>query len=409
MQSPHPVSFRFISTPFRATNLRRLAARILLILLLSVGVAQTSGYPDDDYVDVYFVINSGDEANAKGDFTLAQIKYVKAYQMLAAFQQAYPTWNKEIVTFRLNYLIDQIKATAAQAASTGDNNTTAGSGKTAAATKSPVKLLDAGSEPRVALRLHPGIGEQQSLNLTVKIGIEMAAGENSMPAMNLPAFGIAMNAQVLEIAPNGDITYGFTYDAINVSTDDKSSPQIAAALNATLGHLRGLSGTNKMSDHGVILGSHVKLPAAADPQLSQIMDQVKDSFSSSASPFPNEPVGPGAKWECKTKIKSQGLVINQTITSELLSVEGEQVNLQTTITQSAANQKVQNPTVPGLKMDLTKMSGNGSGTTTFNLTRPLPQSAKLNSSMEMVMAFDIGQQKQAMSMKVQNDVSVTSK
>ena len=120
-----------------------------------------------------------------------------------------------------------------------------------------------------------------------------------------------------------------------------------------------MSGTGTISSRGFSKGIEFKAPPGADPQTRQIMDQMKDSFASLAAPLPEEAVGPGAKWEVRMPIKSQGMTIDQTATYELVSIEGESLTTKSTITQHAANQKIENPAMPGLKVDLTKMTGNG--------------------------------------------------
>jgi len=136
---------------------------------------------------------------------------------------------------------------------------------------------------------------------------------------------------------------------------------------------------------------------------------MKDSFSSSSTPLPEEAVGPGAKWEYKTRLKSQGMAIDQTVDFELVSADGDHVNLRSTITQSAANQKISNPAMPTMKMDLTKMSGNGGGTSTLDLGKLMPVSGTLAEKTEMVMGMNVGQQKQTMDMKMDINVSIESK
>jgi hypothetical protein len=153
----------------------------------------------------------------------------------------------------------------------------------------------------------------------------------------------------------------------------------------------------------------MKLPANANPQLSQMMDQFKDSFSSSSTPFPDEAVGTGAKWEYNTKIKSQGMTMNQAITSELASLDGNHLTLNNTITQNADHQKIQNSSMPGMKMDLTKITGSGSGTSTFDLTSFMPSTLTLDEKFEMLMDMDMGKQKQSMNMNMTVNVTLESK
>src|ERR1035437_4195643 len=103
------------------------------------------------------------------------------------------------------------------------------------------------------------------------------------------------------------------------------------------------------------------------------MDQMKSFVTQLVAPLPEEAVGPGAKWEVKMPIKTQGMTIDQTVTYEVASLEGERLTTKSTVVQHAANQKIQNPAMAGLKMDLTKMIGNGTGESTSDLAPTLPE------------------------------------
>jgi hypothetical protein len=120
-------------------------------------------------------------------------------------------------------------------------------------------------------------------------------------------------------------------------------------------------------------------------------------------------VGAGAKWEVKMQLKSQGMTINQTATYELVSIDGERFTAKATIAQQAGNQKIQNPAMPGLKLDLTKMTGNGTGDLNCDLAKILPVDANLDSHSDMSMNMDLGGQKQTINMKMQANLRLESK
>ncbi len=108
-------------------------------------------------------------------------------------------------------------------------------------------------------------------------------------------------------------------------------------------------------------------------------------------------------------LKSQGMTIDQTATYELVSIEGERVTASSTIAQSAANQKIQNPVMPALKLDLTKMTGNGNGKITLDLSQLLPQEATVELHSESSMAMNAGDQKQTMTLKTEMNVRLEAK
>ena len=393
----------------------------MLMLLLPLCGAR-AGDPDSDYVGIYIVMHDADTLNDGGKVSAAYVKYVEAYKELIVFQQSNPNWNNQLVAYRLEYLAEKIAATSGQPAAaatdvnTGGNNG-GGSGNykptvkpmAAITSKSPVKLLDAGSEPRTVLRLHPAVGDKQTLGMTMKMGMGISTAGKIMPAMDLPAFVMNLTESVKDVAANGDATFDMVFDNATVATDTNASPTVAAAMKASLAGVNGMTGTGKMSDHGVNLGVQMQAPAGTPPQLSQAIDQMKETFSSSSTPLPDEAVGPGAKWEYTTHITTQGMTLNQSITFELVSVDGDRVTLRSTILQNADNQKIQNPAMPGLNVDLVKLVGSGNGNTVLDLGHILPLSATITESTGVSMKVAAGQQTQAMTMNMDINMDLESK
>jgi hypothetical protein len=256
--------------------------------------------------------------------------------------------------------------------------------------------------------LHPAVGDKQSVTMTLKMDMAMNMAGNSMPAMNLPAMVMTMDSEVKDVS-GGDISYTLVFSDADIVSDTNTMAVAATAMKAALAGLRGLTGTAKMSDRGVVKSIDLKVPPEAGAQLGQTISQMKDSFSSSSSPLPEEAVGVGAKWEYRTKIKSQGMTMDQAMTFELASMDGDTLNLQTTIAQNAANQKIENPAMPGVKVDLTKLTGTGSGTTSLDLNHLLPQTASIDESTDTQMSVNVAQKKQDMDMTMRMKLDIQAK
>jgi hypothetical protein len=402
---------------------------ILLALLLTLCLARADSGPDEDYLAIYRMMGQADALAASGKTNRAYTNYVAAEQSLTQFQHDNPGWNVNLVTFRLKYLDEKIAATsgapvapattttpAPDATTSPDNTSTAAPGMTAdagaeatPAAKSVVTLLDPGSEPRAALRLHPTAGDKQTMAMTMKMAMSMTMAGNQVPAMNVPAMQITMDVTVKDISADGDITYNTVFTDATVAADTNTAPAMAAAMKTTLAGLTGMTGTGTMTDHGIIKDMEMTVPPDASPQLSQMMEQMKGSMRSSSSPLPQEPVGAGAKWEYKSQVKSQGMTIDQTTTSELVSADGDHLTLRTTIAQNAANQQIESPSMPGMKVDLTKMTGTGGGDATFDLGHIMPIAATLAENIQIAMAINTGQQKQPMNMSMTMNITLASK
>jgi len=407
-RAPHSQAFRPKAASFGI---------LLLLWLLTLGVARAD-QQDDDYLRIYGIIDQADALSTSGKTSAAHAKYLEAQWELTQFQRANPNWNTRTVTFRLNSLADKVAATSGNPAAAGNDTSGSDSSRASVSTgkkavalgsKSAVRLLGAGAEPRTLLRLHPAVGDQQALAMTMKMAMAMKMAGKDMPATSLPAMIMSMNVEVKEVAADGEITYELVFNDVTVSADATTPPGVAEAMKAPLASIRGMSGIGKMSDHGVVKSLEMKVPATADPQFAQSLDQMKESFSSSTTPLPDEAVGPGAKWEYVTRVKTQGMTIDQTMTYELVAIEGDRLTLRSTILQNAANQKIQNPSMPGLKVDLTKMSGVGTGNSTFDQTHIMPVTGNLAEKMEIIMSVPMGQQKQSMAMKMDMNISFETK
>jgi tetratricopeptide (TPR) repeat protein len=63
---------------------------------------------DDQYVQIYNLIQEADGLNTANQPGQAMSKYIEAQTALASFQKVYPDWNSRVVSFRLNYLGSRI-------------------------------------------------------------------------------------------------------------------------------------------------------------------------------------------------------------------------------------------------------------------------------------------------------------
>jgi hypothetical protein len=400
----------------RGANLKQFSWLLVLALLLGVCPLAQADLGDDQYLQIYTLIQQADELSSSGKAALAKAKYQEAQTALKGFKIDYPSWNVKLVAYRLNYVAQKLAALsetprAVAAGGGGTNATEAQTGAQSATSTATtqVKLLEAGAEPRKVLRLHPSPGDKQTLHLTLKMAIETKMGEMQSQAMKLPAMTMTMDTTVKDVSDKGDITYELVMGETTLADDPGGNAQLAELMKTALGGIKGMSGTGTVSSRGLAKGMEFKVPTGVDAQTRQVMDQMRDSFSSIAAPLPEEAVGPGARWEAKIPIRSQGMTIDQTGTSELVSIEGDRLTTKSTFTQRASNQKVESPAMPGLKVDLIKMNGTGTGESNYDLGKLLPIAGTTILHSETDMAMNMGGQKQPISTKMDLNVRLESK
>jgi Family of unknown function (DUF6263) len=390
---------------------------ILVVVALAVRPARADD-PEGQYLQIFHVIQEGDTLKKSGQVDKALAKYREAQVGLAKFQRSYPERDAKTVAYRLNYVSTQIAGLAPQATATGTNNATTNQASApATGTKGTstgsmqVKLLEPGSEPRRQLRFHPKAGDKQTMAMTMKIGMGVKIGETPEQPIKLPTMKLIMDTTVKDVAPNGDITFEIVTSDASVVEEPDVIAQVAEAMKDAVGGMKGIGGTGMMSSRGMSKGTDIKAPEGANPQVKQFVDQMKETMSRVASPLPEEAVGAGAKWETKMPLKSQGMTLNQTATFQLVSIEGEHCVAKTSVTQTASNQKIQNPVMPGTKVDLTKMTGRGTGEVTFDLGQILPQEAKVEFHQDMATSTTAvnSSQKQTMEMRMELSLHIEAK
>jgi hypothetical protein len=382
---------------------------VILALFMALWPARADE-PADLYQRMYILIEQADSLDASGQTGPALAKYREAQTVLQDLKRENPIWNSEAVSYRFNYLAGKIAALTEKAAKPATGGPTPGpqeaqpeANPASAASTPQAKLLDAGAEPRKVLRLHPQPGDKQTLSLTIKISTDIQTGPMPNQSMKMPTIRMTRDTTVKSVSPDGDILYDLAMGNPDVAEEADANPQIAQLIKSAFSAFKGLSSSGTMSDRGFIKGTEMKTPAGSDPQFRWIVDQLRESFGRFLVLLPEEAVGPGARWEVKMPVKSQGMIIDQTTVCQLVSIEGDRVTVKDTIEQRASNQKIQNPAMPGLVLNLTKMAGKGSDDMALDLTRLMPREGTSTLVSEVVMEMNVGGQKNTMTMKTAMD------
>ncbi|MBN8246656.1 MAG: hypothetical protein J0L84_04350 [Verrucomicrobia bacterium] len=90
--------------------------RLLLSALLLAGAAWAG--PDDDFVEIYQLIQTTDAARESGRFPEAREGYLEAQKRLQELKRGYPTWNERVIAYRLRYVSEKLALLPAPAPAT---------------------------------------------------------------------------------------------------------------------------------------------------------------------------------------------------------------------------------------------------------------------------------------------------
>jgi hypothetical protein len=400
--------------PGRQALRRRLPATSLGILLASLAAGLLgpgpvrADDPGDQYQQMYMLIQQADALDAGNQAAPALAKYRQAMALAQSIRRDNPLFNTEAVSYRYSYLAGRITAlttkVAAAAAPKRAPEPAITEPKPAAAPATAdsahrAKLISAGAEPRKVLRLHPKAGDKETVTLTIKTSIAVQGGPASGQPIKTPPVKITRNLTVKQVTPAGDIV--FEAPVVNADTGGQgnANAQIADALKSAF------SGPHTISDRGFPKEADLPAAAAANP----VADQLGDIDSLDTVALPDEPVGPGARWEVTKRTKQQGINLQQTTTYQLVAADGDHLTIKETCQQHAASQKFQHPALPGMVLDLTKLAGTGTEDVTLDLGRVLPLEGTGSISLDVTMAMDVGGQKQSMTVKDTVDLQFEGK
>ncbi|MBA4150313.1 MAG: hypothetical protein H0X66_19560 [Verrucomicrobia bacterium] len=356
------------------------------------GLAQTQS-ADEQYLTIFSTIDQADTLNQAGQTEKAKAKYQEAQSALIDFKKRNPAWSPKIVNYRLNYVAQQLAAKPQPDAAPPIASTPAK--PTVQSSTQQLKLVDAGAEPRTVVRIKANPGDKQIVQMIMTVAMDMGMGQ----PMRMPPILTTLDLTVKDVSANGDMTYEVIISDTDVLDDADVAPEIIQATQNSMKGMLGLSTTGTMSSRGFNLSTELKLPPGANAEARGKMEELKASIVAASAPFPEEPIGLGAKWEVKLPVKSQGMTINQSTTYELISIEGDQLNVKSRVTQNATNQKIQHPAAPTMKIDVPKMTGTGVGDANWDLTKLMPTLASMESHSEISMVMNQGGQKQALTMK----------
>lgn len=219
-----------------------------------------------------------------------------------------------------------------------------------------VTVLGTGAEPRRALRYTVAPGASERIDLTMRMSMAMAMGEQSMPPMDIPPIRMGINVDVKSVAPSGDIA--FTFGFADMAMEGGAMPPGAGDA------IKSVTGTVTMNDRGIVKAMNFNTAAIADPSLKQLMSSA--GIEKLASPLPAEPMGVGGRWEVRQAIEINGMRTDQKMVFEVTALDASSATLKVTTEQSAPAQKLSPPGMPaGAEVSLVSMTGGGGGTLTL--------------------------------------------
>jgi hypothetical protein len=255
-----------------------------------------------------------------------------------------------------------------------------------------IAVSSTGAEPRTRLRYRIAPTYRGRMEMSMTMGMTINMDGAAMPRMDIPTIRMIADVAVTEVAPSGEVSYNFGF--VSVDADD---PSVSAAMQKVATALTEIKGIIIINDRGEMKSTSVDPSKISDPQMRQTMSSAFDSMRSMSLPLPEEAVGPGAKWQVRQSLVSNGIHSTQRIDVELVSADARSAMLKMTTVQQAAPQKVDLQQLPGASVTLQKLNGTGIGTVNIALDALIPTS-EMTSHTNTVMDIAAAGSSQTMGM-----------
>lgn len=259
-----------------------------------------------------------------------------------------------------------------------------------------IHIEDAGSGTKKALRYRYQVGYTAIARMDMKMSMKMQIGSGPEEAVEMPTIGMKKKIHAQEVLSNGNLKYEFAIDAIDVGKD-VALPE--SAINQLHGVFQGLVGTKgqvEVTSRGIMQKAEFQMPDNAHPLVTQMIDSLQQQIHQMSVPFPEEPVGVGARWTVTTQDEMGGISSTNIYHYTLEQMENDVVTMKLSAKQKAEPQNIKNPALPhGTTVKLTKLQSSESGHVVINLAQLVPQ-GEISATSTMNMHIQSGTQEQDM-------------
>jgi hypothetical protein len=250
-----------------------------------------------------------------------------------------------------------------------------------------VTLLEPGTPPRRKLRYAWTAGLKEELTMDLRTLASTEVGDARTPGIALPRIQFVIIIDGLDVSADDDLHYRWRVTGAEVFAEPETPDQVAGAMRAEVGAVAHLSGDGVTSALGIARSVSIDPGSVTiDSGTLEMVEQIDQTLRTAPAPFPQEAVGPGARWERICQVASKDARITQTDTFLLVGLTGNRGALDDVLAQTAPPQNLRTPGMrAGDQARMESMLVSASAKTRFDLTRFIPQT-QIESTTTMVVS-----------------------
>lgn len=264
-----------------------------------------------------------------------------------------------------------------------------------------VTLIEAGAEPRRALRLTANPGDTQRIVLSQRMQMEQMMNGTRMPSMPMPVTEFHLAIKVDRVDDDGTIHYTGTYEKLSVKDEPGVDPNMRRMMEQSMQAIFGVTVTVAMTERGFIQSFELGADQVRDPMMQQILQGLWGAFEQSSMPLPEDPVGVGAKWKTESTSTAQGMTMDMVSNITLEEFAESGFDLSVELILRAEEQPLTNAPA-GMKMTLKSMNGSGEGRHAYRDARLMPLGTmKTSTETDIEVEMEFANQRQRMTQTMQ--------
>jgi hypothetical protein len=204
--------------------------------------------------------------------------------------------------------------------------------------------------------------------------MNMSVGGKEASLPMAPGVEVTAALTVLSVDADGSARRKLVLEAVKLVGGGDIDGAARKQAEENLGLLAKLTGKDRVDARGFVRQVEFDTSKVESAEMRQSLATMQQTFDQMGAPFPEEEIGPGAKWQVRTKLEQMGIKLEQTASYELVEVNGDQGRIKVVLTQKAPGGELALPGLPqGGKADLLGMKGAGAGELDFDLNRSVPK------------------------------------
>lgn len=260
------------------------------------------------------------------------------------------------------------------------------------------EMISDGKGKKELLTYRPSKGDKQQVSIRIDMNQKMDMDGFSLPEMQMPGMITTMEAEVLDVTPDGNFQTSFLVTGARAEGTAQTPAEIVSAVDTALKEMSNVRFVSTLTSAGVVVASTSELPDDATPEMRKAYADMSRSMDQLGSVLPTTPVGIGASWKVTQALENNGMKVDQVSTYTLQERRGDLATLAVTVQQNGAPQKLEAAGMPpGTQAELKSLTGTATGTIRLDLTRVAPLLSELESKTQFSMNVRAGGQQQTMS------------